>query len=96
MPQLEARGSQKVRKLQEGQNNGALGTEASPGGEGGRPATGSGIISHEFSQTVWACLSVDVVVQALSRVQLSAPPRTTARQASFSVTISWSLLKSCH
>ena len=51
MPQLEARGSHKVRKHQEGQNKGALGTAASPGGEGGRPATGSMIgdrDSHKF------------------------------------------------
>ena len=34
-----------------------------------------------------------VVVQSLGRVQLFATPWTTARQASLSFTISWSLLK---
>ena len=34
-----------------------------------------------------------LVVQTLSRVRLSATPRTAARQASLSFTISWSLLK---
>ena len=34
-----------------------------------------------------------IVVQLLSRVQLFATPRTAARQASLSFTISWSLLK---
>ena len=34
-----------------------------------------------------------VVVQSLSRVQLFATPWTAARQASLSITISWSLLK---
>ena len=37
--------------------------------------------------------SWDVVVQSLSRVQLFATPWTAARQASLSVTVSWSLLK---
>ena len=36
---------------------------------------------------------VCLVVQTLSRVRLSATPRTAARQASLSFTISWSLLK---
>ena len=71
MPQLEARGSHKVRKHQEGQNKGALGTAASPGGEGGRRATGSVIGDREFSQILWACLSV--VVQSLSHVRLCDP-----------------------
>ena len=61
MPQLEASGSQ-VREHQEGQKKGAPGTEASPGGEGGRRATGSVIVDQEFSH----------VVQSLSRVRLSA------------------------
>ena len=36
---------------------------------------------------------VVVVVQSFSRVQLFATPRTAARQASLSLTISWHLLK---
>ena len=68
MPQLEASGSQ-VREHQEGQKKGAPGTEASPGGEGGRRATGSVIVDQEFSH----------VVQSLSRVRLSATPQTAAR-----------------
>ena len=38
-------------------------------------------------------LGVVVVVQSLSRVRLFATPWTAARQASLSITISWSLLK---
>ena len=37
--------------------------------------------------------SVNVVVQLLSHVQLFVTPWTAARQASLSITISWSLLK---
>ena len=36
-----------------------------------------------------------VVVQSLSCVQLFTTPRTAARQASLSFTVSWSLLNSC-
>ena len=43
---------------------------------------------------VLCMLSTQVpVVQRLSRVQIFATPRTAARQASLSVTVSWSLLK---
>ena len=90
MPSLEARGSHKVRQQQEGQNKGAPGTEASPGGEGGRRATGSAIVDHEFSQILWARLSV--VVQSLSHVRLCNPVDCSV-QASLSVTVSWSLFK---
>ena len=38
-------------------------------------------------------LNITVVVQYLSHVRLFATPWTTARQASLSITISWSLLK---
>ena len=39
------------------------------------------------------CSGIVAVVQSLSRVQLSVTPWTTARQASLSFTISWSLLR---
>ena len=43
---------------------------------------------------VLCMLSTQVpIVQRLSRVQIFATPRTAARQASLSVTVSWSLLK---
>jgi len=38
-------------------------------------------------------LEYDFVVESLSRVRLFATPRTAARQASLSLTISWSLPK---
>ena len=37
--------------------------------------------------------TIIVVVQSLSHVQLFAAPWTAARQASLSITISWSLLR---
>ena len=39
------------------------------------------------------CSGIVAVVQSLSHVQLSVTPWTTARQASLSFTISWSLLR---
>ena len=46
--------------------------------------------SYNLSQVYWKIL---VAVQSLSRVQLFAAPWTAARQASLSITISWSLLR---
>ena len=42
---------------------------------------------------MWSFILFVVVVQSLSRVQLSATPWTAACQAPLSSTISWSLLK---
>ena len=42
---------------------------------------------------VWLCKQITVVVQLLSCVWLFATPWTAARQASLSITNSWSLLK---
>ena len=41
----------------------------------------------------WLTCTVSQSVQSFSRVQLLATPRTAARQASLSITNSWSLLK---
>ena len=46
---------------------------------------------QSFSYALWS--SKGSSVQLLSHVRLSATPRTAARQASLSITHSWSLLK---
>ena len=58
----------------------------------------SPLISARNTRTGWDCtwgsrFCVFVVVQSLSPVRFFVIPRTAARQASLSFTISWSLLK---
>ena len=48
---------------------------------------------EKFEERFQSWCSVSLVVQSLSRVQLFATPWTTARQASLSITNSWSLPK---
>ena len=51
----------------------------------------------DFPFTFWVILSIlFVVVQSLSCVLLFVTPWTAARQASLSITISWSLLRLVH
>ena len=50
----------------------------------------TGVISYQMK---FLKILANFVIQSLSHVQLFVTPQTAARQASLSITISWSLLK---
>ena len=51
------------------------------------------MLAYVDQKNLWRCLRGRSSVQSLSRVQLFVTPWTAARQASLSITNSWSLLK---